>query len=361
MNSVLFVGRSWSGSCARSLREALQRVDGLRVHEVSEDLHLHSPRSLPLRILNRLTLRLQITEFQTAILKELEESNVRTAIFYKCSAIASEFICLLRSRGVFTVNVYPDCSPHAFGAAHAAAIGSYDLVISTKPFHPPNWQAIYRYKNPCRFVAQGYDPSLHYRSTFPAQQPRDVVLVATWRPEYERLLRGIANDSRVRNLKVAIAGNGWSRASQLPAHWEILPGVHGHQYVDFLRSGKVCLAPVTREISVNGITHPGDEDSTRTYELPAAYTFFIHKRTEYVQSLFDERTEVPLYDSELDLAEKIVRYLPENELRHKFATAAHLKALEKFSLDLRAREVLAAISDEQEANARQTAPRRDSE
>ena len=37
---ILFVGESWLGSCARSLKEAMTRQPGVDLDEVNEDLHV---------------------------------------------------------------------------------------------------------------------------------------------------------------------------------------------------------------------------------------------------------------------------------------------------------------------------------
>ena len=60
---------------------------------------------------------------------------------------------------------------------------------------------------------------------------------------------------------------------------------------------------------INGVRQPGDEDTTRTYELAAAHCFFIHRRTDFVKTLYSEADEVPMYDAPEELAEKILYYL----------------------------------------------------
>ena len=59
---------------------------------------------------------------------------------YKGSEVSAAALRQAKRVGAFTVNVFPDCSPHAHGARLKAMVGEYDLVVSTKPFHPAGWQ-----------------------------------------------------------------------------------------------------------------------------------------------------------------------------------------------------------------------------
>ncbi len=242
------------------------------------------------------------------------------------------------------VNVYPDLSPHAHGAEHQQAVGAYDLVISTKPFHPALWRSVYGYENRCVFVPQGYDPALHWVTSPPSEPRFDVVLVATWRSEYGELMKTLGPLLSSQGISVGIGGSGWiAHREDYPADWVFVGELAGRTYVDWLRQGRICLAPVTREVVIAGVRQPGDEDSTRTYELAAAYCFFIHRRTEFVQGLYDETTEVPLFDTAEELAEKIIHFLPLEEERQRMAAAAHHRAVPAYSVDERANQIVTKI------------------
>jgi hypothetical protein len=222
-------------------------------------------------------------------------------------------------------------------------VGAYDLVISTKPFHPERWQGVYGYQNRCVFVPQGYDPALHLVDAPPSNARFDVVLVATWRPEYGALMKALAAALAGRGVSVGIGGSGWmARREDFPSEWEFAGGLQGRSYVEWLRQGRICIAPVTRELVISGARQPGDEDSTRTYELAAAHCFFIHRRTDCVRKLYDEASEVPMYDTADELAEKITHYLPLADERSRMAAAAHRRAVPAYSIDARA-EVIASI------------------
>jgi len=250
----------------------------------------------------------------------------------------------MKNSGILTVNIFPDYSPHAYGHGLRQAVGEYDLVVSTKPFHPAAWRDVYGYRNACVCVPHGYDPKVHYWPTVPTGYKLDVVIAATWRSEYHRLMLEFAEEMRDVPCRVGLVGNGWgARRADFPSHWNFGEVLTGREYGTFLRSGRIAIAPVQREVVVRGKRQPGDEDSTRTYELAAAQCFFLHRRTEYVQTLFDERTEVPLWRDARELAALVRYYLPRDDERRVMAAAAHRRAVPEYSVVKRAEQVLAHV------------------
>ena len=176
--------------------------------------------------------------------------------------------------GTPLINVFPDYSPHAYGRHVQEAIGCYDLIISTKPYHPQLWRSVYGYRNPCVFVPHGYDPGVHYWADPSPAQLYDVALCCTWRLEYHRLMRSFADPLGDESLAIGLAGSGWAaHRDQLPRHWHYVGPRIGRAYGEFLRSAKIAVAPVNREVVIRGIKQPGDEDTTRTYELASAHCF----------------------------------------------------------------------------------------
>jgi spore maturation protein CgeB len=284
-------------------------------------------------------------DFNRQVLAKVRAFKPDALVTYKGMHLHADLVQAVRAAGVLTMNVYPDASPHAHGAAHREAMGSYDLVVSSKAHHPGLWRSTYGYANACEFVPQGYDPALHLVDAPPATFAYDVVMVATYRPEYARLMRELAEHLPDPGLSVAIGGYGWEAARDaLPAHWTFPGGVHGRGYLELVRSGRICIAPLTREIVVDGQPQPGDVDTTRTYELAAAYCFFIHRRTDFAMTLYD-KDEVPMFDDAAELATRIREFLPRAELRARMADAAHARAVPAYSLDARAADVARLIGE----------------
>ena len=334
---LLFVGEGWKGSSARSMREGLAEISGLDQDDIVEDLYMPRGRSPLIRACNRIMKPVYIGELGREILLRLRSAEADVLVVYKGNLVAPGIIRAARARGIITVNIFPDFSPHRYGPALREAMGEYDLVISTKPFHPGNWKSVYGYANECVFVPHGYDELVHFWGSPVGTHTIDVAMAASWRPEYERLLIELADRLRDKSISISIAGNAWERSrNKLPKSWEFHGGLYGRAYGSFLRRAKIVIAPVNREVFIDGRQQPGDEDTTRTYELAAAWCFFLHRRTPYVKSIFDEELEVPMWSDASELAELIDHFLPRSEERARKAAAAHRRAVPNYSTKARA-------------------------
>jgi hypothetical protein len=341
MVKILFVGDTWQGSTARSLREALTALPDVSMQSIAEDRYFPGGPSLVSRIRNRLLRSWQRAGLHRAIMAEIASQETDALMVYKGHSIAVETIRAAKQSGVFTVNVFPDYSPHAYGAQLKAAMGEYDLVVSTKPFHPAGWKSIYEYNNRCVFVPHGYDPDVHLWTTPSTQHEFDVLLAATWRQQYQDVMQSLSKALAGRSVQIGIVGSGWpERRRELPHEWHVAPALTGRAYGEWLRRGRIVIAPVHREAIVDGVRQPGDEDTIRTYELAAMSCFFLHRRTPYVQSLYDERTEVPMWDNAEELAALVQHYLPLAGERREMAARAHARAVPAHSFSNRARQVL---------------------
>jgi hypothetical protein len=341
MTRILFIGDTWQGSSARSLREGLADLPTVTIRDIGVDTLMPSYRHLPLRLANRVLRGFQRRELRSAVLGTLEEVRPDAVIVYKGTGIDGGLVAQIRAREVPVVNVFPDYSPHAYGRRLQDALGFYDLTISTKPFHPRLWESRYGYRNRCVCVPHGYDPALHYWSAASESQIYDVALCANWRPEYHRLMLSFAQSLGDDGVSVVVAGAGWfGHRRELPKHWVFVGPKVARSYGEFLRSARIAIAPVNREAVVRGVEQPGDEDTIRTYELAAAQCFFLHQRTEFVATVYDERTEVPLWGDAQELASLVRRWLPDDAGRRDMASRAHARAVPAYSISQRALSVL---------------------
>lgn len=338
---ILYIGDNWLGSDARSMREALVRRLGPDLDDLGVDLIVPSNKTLLLRVANRLLRPFQEAEFGQMVLQRVADVRPDFIVVYKGQNLNQAAIKALKSQGPKLALIFPDYSPHAYGKELKDAVGEYDLVCSTKPFHPPLWKSIYGYDNKCVFVPHGYNPFLHFRDKPSELQPFDVVMVANGRPEYYELMQRLAGLIGGRGFKIAIAGPNWSKQQvALPNDW-LRPGVKtGTSYTDWLRKGKIVIAPLHTRVVVDGNTQPADVDSSRTYNIPAANCFLIHRRTEFVKTMYDEETEMPMFDDAAELAEKIIFYSSRDSLRESFAMAAHARAIPAYSLDKRVAQIV---------------------
>ena len=340
---LLFVGDSWLGSNARSMREALSRQPDTLVEEVAVDQYVPFSAAAVTRVFNRALGSFQRKALKAHVWDCAAFFRPDAIVFYKGIGFDATFLRRLRTLAP-VINIFPDYSPHAYGRVLADAMGAYDLVLSTKPYHPEGWKKIYGYDNRCECVMHGYDPLLDLRADPPSDFAVDVALVATGRAEYGELLSGVA-DRLDRSAKVLVTGNYWDNfRARLPDHWLFTSGRHGVSYTESIRQAKIVLAPVQTRVVVEGRVQPGDVDTARTYQLAAAHCFFIHRRTPFVQGLYDEGSEVPMFGDAGELADKIEYYLQRDEARRAMAAAAHSRAVPAYSLDRRAAEVLRHIA-----------------
>lgn len=342
---ILLVHENWKGSCGLTLHDALSKLEGLVINAIHEDYYFPKQSSLFGRIQYKLLKSLRTVAFNKAVLAELDRVKPDVFLVYKGWSVHRKLLAQIKSRGVLTVNVYPDCSPHSHGNDHRDAVGEYDLVISTKPFHKELWSSVYAYGNSIEFVPQGYDSSVHMRTTPPEHPSFDISMVATYREEYKQLLIDMVKGFSGRKYSAVIGGYGWdSHRHEFPDNWAFPGAVHGERYISTLRSSKLVIAPLNTIANKSNANMPGDVDTTRTYELAASHCFFIHKYTEYARGLYTE-DEVPMFNNADDLSHLIMKYLQDDAARMEMASKAHARAVPAYSMDNRAVRIKELLQD----------------
>lgn len=352
---LLFVSDTWKGAMGRSFREVLSALPGTEIDEIGLDHYGLKGRSLMIRAANRALTPWRAAEIANEIQRKVHHFRPEVVLVVKGPMIDASTIRHAKQAGALTVNRFPDCSPHAHGERLKRSIGEYDLVLSTKAYHPPNWRSVYGYSNRCVCIPHGYSPQHHLWDAPPREEEQDidVVMMATWRPQYEQLLLAMAAELNTAGMQVVIAGADWQdHKHRLPSHWRFPGALLGRAYTATLRRAKIVVAPVHTEMAVRGEVQPGDEDTARTYELPAAYCFFLHRRTPMAQTLYSETTEVPMWEDGRELAGLIRRYLPLASERRRMAQAARQRAVPAYSLEARAKKALEVMAEEMERKRR---------
>lgn len=346
MLKILMVGENWMGSSARALREALQRYPEVELEDFSSDFLCPRPFKRVNRILVRLASGSLQREFRELLRQQIEYFEPDVLLVFKAAEVDKAMVDWAKSRGVFTVNVFPDLSPFAHGKSLSEALGSYDLVASTKMAHPQLWNKEFGFTNECVYVGHGYDHSTHYVATpYDADAEIDVCVAATWRAEYGQLLRDVVDALPERPVRILAAGPGWKEhEGEFSGRVEAVPPLVGRSYVRFIRSAKICIAPMTMEPSkLHSVWVPPEQETSRTFQLAAAHCFFVHRRTERIAQLYNEAEEVPLWSGAAELASLIRHYLPLRDERLRLARNAHARAVPAYSIDARAAELLKMI------------------
>lgn len=340
---VLYAGHFWSGATGRSIKDAMTRLDGVEVIEFDLDPYTPHGHSFRTRALYKLIRNWQMADCRKMLLKTARDVKPDAIITTKGSALDAVTIKALQRDVCPVFNHWPDPSPLAFGSVIREAVGAYDAVFSTKRHHPGIWASEYGYSNPCYHVPHGYSPETHFCESYPDEgaQDFDVISIASGRPEYYELIGDFAKALGGRKIRTGLGGAAWDRyPGGLPDRFENIGAHFGRAYTNWLRRGKIVLAPVMTGVTVNGEIKRGDEVTERSYQCGAAHVFFIHTLTDEAKELYDPETEVPMYSDAGDLAEKVLHFLDRPDERRQMAEAAHRRAVPVYSHDARASRIV---------------------
>lgn len=343
---VMLVGDSWYGSDARGIKEAIAGVEGVTADDLGTDLIVPASQPGILRLVGRAAAPLQIRALKRQLRQRCADFSPDVVVVVKGAHLDRAFVEDLREIAPI-VNIFPDASPHGQGPRLRSALGAYDLVVSAKAHHPPEWRTTFGYANACVHVPHGYSTRLHYRPAppDPADIDYDVVLVAGGREEYADLMRALVSRLAPRGVRFAIAGGGWvGRGFERLQGVDVVGPKPGAAYVEWLRRGRIVIAPVQTVLNIDGAKERGDDVSARTFQCAAAHVFFIHRRTPEARLLYDEQSEVPMYDDAEELAGKIEHFLAHPHEREAMAAAAHARAVPAYSAEVRAREIVGHLA-----------------
>jgi len=185
-----------------------------------------------------------------------------------------------------------------------------------------------------RLFQSGYFEPL-FEIDEPPSPSHDVVFIGTALdrrvPFIEELVFEHGIDVRVFGL-----GGKWERSRLAKIRPDLLgPQLFDESYVRALRDHRICLAFVSHSNQ--------DEYSMRTFEIPATGSFMLAERTPMHQRFFREGEEVEFFGSVAECAEKIRRYLADENGRREVA-AQGAKRCRLAGYGLR-HQVLAAVED----------------
>ena len=343
---ILYAGHFLSGATGRSIKDALARRPDVEVDEFDMDNYMPVGRSFRTKAVYKLIRKWQIADLRKMLLARARYVQPDAVITTKGSALDVATIRTLQAEVAPVFNHWPDPSPLAFGSEIREAVGTYDAVFSAKRHHPHIWAEEYGYSNPCYHVPHGYSPETHLHREPPDEsgQIYDVVAIASGRAEYYQLIAEFIAALGGRRLRVALGGAAWDRfPGGLPDGFENIGEIFGRAYTDWLRRGKIVVAPVMTGVRIDGQKKQGDQVTERSYQCAAAHTFFVHTRTDEAKELYDEETEVPMYSDGAELAKQVLHYLERPEDRRRMAFAAYQRAVPAYSHDARAAQILDLI------------------
>ncbi|MFN3590208.1 MAG: glycosyltransferase [Spirosomataceae bacterium] len=198
---------------------------------------------------------------------------------------------------------YLDCVPH------------YDYIFTTKSYILEEMKELGARK--IEFVNNAYEQSFHYPRVVDEFENEklggDVGFIGHWEKERCDSILYLAN----RGIKVKVFGSGkWNEYKNVP-NLSICPPLFSEEYSKALTAFKISLC-FLRKIN-------GDQQTTRTMEIPACGGFMLAERTEEHLSLFEEGKEAEYFSSNEELLQKCLYYLEHEEERKSIAQAGYMR------------------------------------
>lgn len=172
-------------------------------------------------------------------------------------------------------------------------------------------------------IQTAYEPTIHFPPSpgwSDKDRDREVSFVGT---PYDNRAETLNQLSNLKEFKVMISGNDrqWKRAlgeeafSRLYREGEL----YRQQYREAIWRSKINLSFITHSNQ--------DEFVHKSFEIAGCGGFLLAERSEGHLLRFREDEEAVFFSSFDELAEKIRRYLPDEEDRHRIAMAGQARAL----------------------------------
>jgi glycosyltransferase involved in cell wall biosynthesis len=292
---------------------------------------------LGLRLLARATHRLSAAAYNEAILRAADAVQPSAFVTVKGTSIRPATLMALKSKGIITINYYPDFH-FDHGGLDPSTFRLYDRFITTKSFQLDDLK---RRLDPRRvgFLPHGYGSHVHYpRSEAVSEEEYicDVGYAGAYSPYKARWLLAVAR--RLPEAQLRIMGPGWRQRAR---NTELERYVIGHEltgdfYCRALQHSRINLAihfgPAER-------SEWQDNVSTRTFEIPACRGFMLHIDNAEVRELFEAGREIDVFRTEDELCEKIRYYLARPELRREMIERAYQRCVPAYSYDARAKAI----------------------
>jgi spore maturation protein CgeB len=337
---IVIAADSWFGSTTFGISQGFRRL-GWEVAEVSQTTSFVQGRSLPVRLISRLTKPINMALYNKEILQAVNQLDASVLLTVKGNFIKPETLRVLASRGVKTVNYYPDFR-FSYDSIDQTTFPLYSKFVTTKSFQVEALEKMLG-KEKVRFLHHGYCSDVHYppeASLLDEEQLPDVLYVGTYTAHKEKLFSAVK--AACPDINFLIYGNGWSQAncSELLKSSLANRPIYAMNYAQLVNAAKINLA-----IHMGAADDTGWQDlvSTRSFELPACKGFMLHMDNPEIRSLYDVGQEIDVFSSVDDLCEKIRFYLKNELIRKQMIERAYLRCVPAYSYDRRACKIATFI------------------
>jgi spore maturation protein CgeB len=341
---ILFVGEQWFGSDSRSLAFGFRRA-GCTL--ITCDPSNFLPRSNYLfgSIANRLIRPFHIVAFNRAIIEADTLLKPDIVMIFKGWGISPKTLDTLKNRRRLLLQYYPDVSLFAHGKWIPRCVPKFDYWFTTKSFGVADVRAISK-DTKSFLVNHAFDPDVHrlpFVEVSPTQEfDCDVSFIGTWDKEKENDLADLVRG--VPDLKLKIWGCYWERAKRAELRRSIQhKPVIGDVFAKAMHHSVINLALLSGQKKGSSA---GDQVTARTFQIPAAGGFMLHKRTSEAVQLFKEGVHAAYFGDVDEMIEKIKYYLANTAARERIQKSGYLECHRCHSMDNRVQQILSTIEND---------------
>ncbi len=330
----------WTGATGTGLCDGL-RAAGWHVHEIDIRAYKGQPGDT---VVSRIMRRVQRTYsrklYRQRVINDCETVQPDLFLTVKGAELDVATLNAISAMGITTCNYYPDVNfNHA--SFDQATLPVYDHFVTTKSFQV-DWLRDHREKGGVHFVHHGYCGLVHkpvYSEIAEADYLFDVGYAGNHSGYKAEQLGGLLEI--LPELDLGVTGPNWHNMQGWP---KLVSRIDGRErrnvgFAQFVQRNKINLA------FHYGIVDDGWSDlvSTRTFEIPACGGFMLHVDNAEIRELYDVGTEIDVFSSIEEMADKISYYLDRPDLRRTMTARAMERTIPAYSYAARAREMLGAL------------------
>lgn len=319
---ILFLGQLEYGQTSQHRCEAMRSL-GYEVDEINSLDYLAAGGKLAIYLRFRTMMGYQVHKMNRDLLQLAERSKPDLFWTEKSLALFPETIDALNEMGIKTVSFCPD-NPFTPDRGREwrlfiKTIPHFDIhfvqrVCSIEDFKGVGAKTVF-------LLEPGFHPDIHFPppETW-SDADRECGVSFTGSP-YDNRPAFLTQLWQEYGIVTDIRGNAWKGKLAPDAEAALFngPGAMGAEYRHRLHRARINLSFVTHQNL--------DSIARRPFEITACRGFALIERSERLEASFEDGKEVVMFDTVHDCAEKIERYLNDEETRTAIANAGYARAM----------------------------------
>lgn len=258
-------------------------------------------------------------------LKIAREFNPDIVFSIKGESVLPNYVNKIRKEvGSKIVLWYPD-DPRFFTSLSRHIAPSYDVIFTcsqraTDLYRSIEIEKVHRLPFAC-------DPELHVNDFNAHEKTRKALFIGSFSPKRYKLIKKLIS----MGTKIDIIGSNWPPSF---FNYVVSKAILGQQYVSALQSYSVIL-----NIHQDILYGP----NMRTFEATGSGALLLSDAVEDINTFFSPNREILLYETAEEAFEKINQTLEGEETNFDMVIKAYKKCHEKYTYDIRVKEVLRTL------------------